>query len=424
MARDDYWTRRALADEAAAERLARQAAKEMRRVYRGQYEAVLREIEGLMAEIAEGGTPTRTQLWNYARWRRLEERLREFAGEASRRCEQTVTDCLDGVFRTVIGADIADMAGTVWQASISPKAVLETAWSGEHYSTRIWHNTAAIAQRVRDDVTDMIVQGKGISQVRRKLMEDFSAAYSDADRLVRTEAAYVRNQAALTRYRQNGRRKVRWITGESDGRECSVCRERDGKEYDIDAAPRLPAHPNCRCCYAPVVEAGLTGEDAEAPEEAATDKPAAPLQWNAENDIIASSTTDGGEDVHYITKIDKSIYSCITEDIGTDEVIITDERIFHSNSHHKGAYDKYGKYVKEILQSPDYIFEDKEPNTGLVIGSIRDVSGRHLQIILRIKTARDPENYKNSIISCWDISDERLNGYIRNRKVLYKRRKT
>lgn len=266
MARDDYWTRRALADEAAAERLARQAAKEMRRVYREQYEAVLREIEGLMAEVAEGGTPTRTQLWSYARWRRLEERLREFAGEASRRCEQTVTDCLDEVFRTVIGADVADVTGTVRQASISPKAVLETAWSGEHYSTRIWRNTAAIAQRVRDDVTDMIVQGKGISQVRRRLMEDFSAAYSDADRLVRTEAAYVRSQAALTRYRQNGRRKVRWITGESDGRECSVCRERDGKEYDIDAAPRLPAHPNCRCCYAPVVEEAAETQPDELPQ--------------------------------------------------------------------------------------------------------------------------------------------------------------
>lgn len=276
MARDDYWTRRALADEAAAERLARQAAKEMRRVYRGQYEAVLREIEGLMAEIAEGGTPTRTQLWSYARWRRLEERLREFAGEASRRCEQKITDCLDEVFRTVIGADIADMTGAVWQASISPKAVLETAWSGEHYSARIWRNTAAIAQRVRDDVTDMIVQGKGISQVRRRLMEDFSVAYSDASRLVRTEAAYVRNQAALTRYRQNGRRKVRWITGESDRRECAVCRERDGQEYDIDAAPRLPAHPNCRCCYAPVVEAGKDAE--EVAEDIAADKPASSLR--------------------------------------------------------------------------------------------------------------------------------------------------
>ena len=43
----------------------------------------------------------------------LEERLREFAMEASRRCEQTVTDCLDEVFRTVIGADIADMQPAV-----------------------------------------------------------------------------------------------------------------------------------------------------------------------------------------------------------------------------------------------------------------------------------------------------------------------
>ena len=34
MVRDDYWARRALADEAAAERIARQAAKAMRRVYR------------------------------------------------------------------------------------------------------------------------------------------------------------------------------------------------------------------------------------------------------------------------------------------------------------------------------------------------------------------------------------------------------
>lgn len=420
MARDDYWTRRALADEAAAERLARQAAKEMRRVYREQYEAVLREIEGLMAEVAEGGAPTRTQLWNYARWRRLEERLREFAGEASRRCEQTVTDCLDEVFRTVIGTDVADATGTVWQASISPKAVLETAWSGEHYSTRIWHNTAAIAQRVRDDVTDMVVQGKGISQVRRRLMEDFSVAYSDASRLVRTEAAYVRNQAALTRYRQNGRRKVRWITGESDGRECSVCRERDGKEYDIDAAPRLPAHPNCRCCYAPVVEAGLTGEDAEAPEEAATDKPAAPLQWNAENDIIASSTTDGGGSVHTIARIDKDIYSCVTNDIVTDEVILTEERIAHIKEHHPNDYERYGHFIKQMLEEPDYIIDSELPNTAFVLKEFKE-DAKQFRLILRLHTSTDEAGHKNSVITFQYVKAKEYRRLVKNKNVLYKR---
>lgn len=417
MARDDYWTRRALADEAAAERLARQAAKEMRRVYREQYEAVLREIEGLMAEVAEGGTPTRTQLWNYARWRRLEERLREFAGEASRRCEQTVTDCLDEVFRTVIGADVADMTGTVWQASISPKVVLETAWSGEHYSTRIWHNTAAIAQRVRDDVTDMIVQGKGISQVRRRLMEDFSAAYSDADRLVRTEAAYVRNQAALTRYQQNGRRKVRWITGESDGRECSICRERDGKEYDIDAAPRLPAHPNCRCCYAPVVEAGKDAE--EAAEDIAADKPASSLRRNTENDIITSSTTDGGGSVHTIARIDKDIYSCVTKNIATDEVIITDERIEHIKIRHPNDYERYLGYLVDMIERPHYIIEDKDPDTAFVLKSFEENRVR-FRLILRLQPVGGEAWRKNSVITFQYIKVGEYQRLLDKKKMLYK----
>ncbi len=417
MARDDYWTRRALADEAAAERLARQAAKEMRRVYREQYEAVLREIEGLMAEVAEGGTPTRTQLWSYARWRRLEERLREFAGEASRRCEQTVTDCLDEVFRTVIGADVADVTGTVWQASISPKAVLETAWSGEHYSTRIWRNTAAIAQRVRDDVTDMIVQGKGISQVRRRLMEDFSAAYSDADRLVRTEAAYARNQAALTRYRQNGRRKVRWITGESDGRECSVCRERDGKEYDIDAAPRLPAHPNCRCCYAPVVEAGKDAE--EAAEDIAADKPASSLRRNTENDIITSSTTDGGGSVHTIARIDKDIYSCVTKNIATDEVIITDERIEHIKIRHPNDYERYLGYLVDMIERPHYIIEDKDPDTAFVLKSFEENRVR-FRLILRLQPVGGEAWRKNSVITFQYIKVGEYQRLLDKKKMLYK----
>ena len=418
MARDDYWARRALADEAAAERLARQAAKEMRRVYREQYEAVLREIEGLMAEVAEGGTPTRTQLWNYARWRRLEERLREFAREASRQCEQRVTDCLDEVFRTVIGAEVTGMTGTVWQASISPKTVLETAWSGEHYSARIWHNTAAIAQRVRDDVTDMIVQGKGISQVRRRLMEDFSVAYSDADRLVRTEAAYVRNQAALTRYRQNGRRKVRWITGESDGRECAVCRERDGKEYDIDAAPRLPAHPNCRCCYAPVVEAGENVE--EAAEEVAADKPASSLRRNTENDIITSSTTDGGGSVHTIARIDKDIYSCVTNDIVTDEVILTEERIAHIKEHHPNDYERYGRFIKQMLEEPDYIIDSKSPNTAFVLKAFKE-DAKQFRLILRLHTSTDETGYKNSVITFQYVKAKEYRRLVKNKNVLYKR---
>ena len=32
-----------------------------------------------------------------------------------------------------------------------------------------------------------------------------------------------------------------------------ICKERDGKVYRIDNAPTIPAHPNCRSCYIPLL---------------------------------------------------------------------------------------------------------------------------------------------------------------------------
>lgn len=416
MARKDYWTRRALADEAAADRLARRAAEEMRRAYREQYEAVLREIEGLYAQIAEGGAPTRTQLWSYARWRRLEERLRELSGETARQCERTVTDCLNEVFRTVIGAEAGEMAG--WEASISPRSVLETAWSGEHYSARVWRNTAAVAQRVQEDMTEIIVQGKSFSQARRRLMEDFSVAYSEADRLVRTEAAYVRNQAALARYRHDRRRRVRWITGESDGRECATCRDRDGQEYDIDSAPRLPAHPNCRCCYAPVVEAGA---DAEAPEEAAADKLAAHLQRNAENDIIAPSTTDGGGSVNVIGEITNEQVMAYWKG-AKPRVVLTEERIEHIREGHAEDFDAFSSYIPATIRNPAYVLCDaKNENTAMFIGRVEQTN---INVIIKLAFEDASSDLESSVITMYRLGEKTLRRLIKKNSVVYRREGT
>ena len=49
--------------------------------------------------------------------------------------------------------------------------------------------------------------------------------------------------------------------------------------------------------------------------------------------------------MHFVGNLDKSIYRCITEDITTNAVVITDERIQHIEDHHPGEYE-------EILSSP------------------------------------------------------------------------
>lgn len=71
--------------------------------------------------------------------------------------------------------------------------------------------------------------------------------------------------------------------------------------------------------------------------------------------------------MHFVGKIDRKIYSCITKDIVTDDVIVTEKQIKHILDRHPDAYEKTIASFKDILKDPDYIIKDeKHDNTGLV----------------------------------------------------------
>lgn len=58
------------------------------------------------------------------------------------------------------------------------------------------------------------------------------------------------DEATLETYEKMGVERVEWHTN-IDGKECKICRERNGKVYPIDKVPPKP-HRNCRCRLAPV----------------------------------------------------------------------------------------------------------------------------------------------------------------------------
>ena len=62
-------------------------------------------------------------------------------------------------------------------------------------------------------------------------------------------AVEVTDQSTLKAFQDSGVRYVKWHTM-NDGRECSNCKERDGKIYPIRSIPPKP-HPGCRCWYTP-----------------------------------------------------------------------------------------------------------------------------------------------------------------------------
>lgn len=53
--------------------------------------------------------------------------------------------------------------------------------------------------------------------------------------------------------------------------------------------------------------------------------------------------------MYLVGKLDIEIYSCISSDIVTDEVIITDNQVEHIKKKHSVAYDDIKIYLNEAI---------------------------------------------------------------------------
>lgn len=129
-------------------------------------------------------------------------------------------------------------------------------------------------------------------------------------------------------------------------------------------------------------------------------------------------------DLKELCSLDVNLYKCITEDIVTDRVVLTDKQIIHIADHHPEAYNDVLIELNETILYPDYIIKDeKHADTGLVIRKIHSTSesNQHSFIVLKICTDTHNGKLANSVISGWKISESRLQSYLRNKPVLYKK---
>ncbi len=132
-------------------------------------------------------------------------------------------------------------------------------------------------------------------------------------------------------------------------------------------------------------------------------------------------TTKGAEEVQYIGKLDKNKIGEYKDKIVTDEVIITDERIEHIKEHHPEDYEKYGKYINEIIKNPDFVLEDtKNIDTILFMKTIIE-ENKNIQIVVKLNTNKEKANKQNSIITMWKIKDKTYRQFIRNKRNLWKK---
>ena len=118
--------------------------------------------------------------------------------------------------------------------------------------------------------------------------------------------------------------------------------------------------------------------------------------------------------------IDVEKYKMLSTNIQTSEVIITEERIRHIQERHSEDYERFCGYIPQMLQEPDYIIESNQSNTAVILKEILE-NGEKFKLILRLKTPDMPADYKNSVISFWDIGNTTWRKTLKNKKILYKR---
>lgn len=123
--------------------------------------------------------------------------------------------------------------------------------------------------------------------------------------------------------------------------------------------------------------------------------------------------------MYLVGKIDIEIYNCITKDITTDEVIITDKQIDHIKNRHPNDYELFNKYFEKIVEQPVYIIEANKPFTALILKEIQ-IDNKKFKTVVRLATSNDTPSYKNSIITFMKIDDREWNRILKNKKILYK----
>lgn len=291
-----------------------------------------------------------------------------------------------------------------------------------NFSQRIWYNSEFLGKYLRTNLTASTMSGKSINKIAQELADYMNVGIYNAVRLVRTEVNHFANEAEMLAYEELEIEKYRFIAT-LDNRTCEHCAELDNKIFNIkDRIPGKnypPIHPNDRCTtvaeFDDDVVDGLQRRVRD--ENGKTILVSQDMTYQQWYDKYVKNPQEEKIKPYIIGKIDKNRYKSMENNITTKDVVLLPKQIKHIEERHKGVYSKYKNKLNNILDDPDYIFKDpKHKNTALLIKKYDN----NIEVVLKLNTDTK-NNFKNSIITMWEIKDKRLERYKQTHEIIYKK---
>lgn len=284
------------------------------------------------------------------------------------------------------------------------KMLMQQPWSGANFSERIWGNSEALGKVLKQEIIQSFMQGVSVKDLSDRIEKRFENDRYNTERLVRTELNYAFNQTTKLSYEEAEIEEYEFLA-EIDSRTSEICKKLNEEKFKVkDARAGVnypPMHPHCRSTTVAVLDFDNFGKEKEVKQEKIE---------------IKDSEVKG--------TLKKEVKDVVEKEFGelnTDKVILRDERIEHIKERHPDAVEIIKKYVKDIIENPDYILKDsKNVDT---IWHIKEIENDKINIVIKlsIKSKEEHKDYLNSIITGHRVKETRLKKYLEKHKLLYKK---
>lgn len=292
-----------------------------------------------------------------ARVKRLEKLKAALLVEAGRLHEYLMTDTKDMLSSIYEESYLykmysIDQAGFGVRFDLPPVGIinelLNYPWSGKNYSSKVWDKTNNFTEKVGEVMTQGLVQGKPIDSIVKDMRNSIvgkkgkGGRIYDYKRLVRTEAAFIAEQATIRSYNDANVEKYEYLAT-LDLRTSVICQRLDGKKFLVKDAKTMvnypPMHAFCRSTTIPVIE--WDGEE-EKPEERIARDPI-----TGKNYYTKDTSYDDWKD---------SVYSKYGKEVDIEQAKIKNK------SNDILQYKRYKKELKDLVPKDFEMFQNLKYN--------------------------------------------------------------
>ena len=287
----------------------------------------------------------------------------------------------------LFSAGVLNMTLGSFEASkISADSIVFANFEDASWSSRVWKRQNELRNIVKKGVADTVLRGKGTNVLINNLKKEFDVSYGYARRLAVTESARVYSEAQKSNYETNDVEEFEVMT---ELKACHICQPFNGKIFKVsELVPALnapPFHPNCRCTTVPHFRKKQSNAD--------------------EQTIFNIDFPD------YIKKVLDNEFS-----IKGQNVVLRKERLDHILESHSDIGTDVPDVLKRTILEPDLILKDNKNDQTAMF-----VKKDSINLVNTIVKLSNANNYDNSVITAFRISDKRYNRLLKKNAALLKR---